>query len=92
MEEFGLVQFMPLAIEDKDSVQAVIAAVDKATGFVFKGLAKHDPYPEIAYTATAQPMHMPSYLERAETAASSRDPPQVEVGAVAEHLRKPATK
>ena len=56
VQDFGLVSFMPLAIEDMDSVQAAIAATDKATGYVFKGLQQHELYPELAYTARQQPL------------------------------------
>jgi GTPase SAR1 family protein len=38
VEEFGLVGFLTLAIEDKDSVLHVVRAVDKANGFVYGGL------------------------------------------------------
>ena len=68
-------QFLPLAIEDKDSVQAIVATLDKATGFVFKGLQQFDPYPETAYAATAQPVHIPDAAERRSTAASGLFPP-----------------
>ena len=36
VEEFGLVSFLTLAIEDKESVQSVIMAVDNAIGYVPK--------------------------------------------------------
>jgi len=52
IEDFGLVSLQPLAIEDKDSVEKVLALVDKATGFVFAGLAGRNPYPpETVYEA-----------------------------------------
>jgi hypothetical protein len=41
-------------IEDKDSVQRVLALIDKATGYVFTGLAGKSPYPpEFVYGAGA---------------------------------------
>ena len=50
IEDFGLVAFQPLAIEDKDSVERVLALADKATGYVFAGLAGRNPYPaELEY-------------------------------------------
>ena len=55
VEDFSLLSFIPVAIEDRDSVQAVVAAIDKATGYVFKGLQAHHPYPELAYAASAVP-------------------------------------
>ena len=55
VQDFSLLHFVPMAIEDKDSVQAVVAAIDKATGFVFKGLQEHHPYPELAYAASPVP-------------------------------------
>ena len=45
IEDFGLVSFQPLSIEDKDSVEKVLVLVDKATGFVFAGLDGRNPYP-----------------------------------------------
>ncbi|CAL8468515.1 g8055 [Coccomyxa elongata] len=54
IEDYGLVNYTPLAIEDKDSVQRVLALVDKATGYVFAGLADKSPYPpEFVYGAVA---------------------------------------
>ena len=54
LQGFGLVSFQPLAIEDKDSVQKVLALADKATGYVFAGLAGRNPYPpEYVYGAGA---------------------------------------
>ena len=50
IEDFGLVAFQLLAIEDKNSVARVLALADKAIGYVFAGLAKRNPYPaELEY-------------------------------------------
>ena len=50
IEDFGLIAFQLLAIEDKDSVARVLALADKATGYVFAGLAGRNPYPaELEY-------------------------------------------
>lgn len=40
IEDFGLLSFQPLAIEDRDSVRHLAAQIDKANGYVFSGLAK----------------------------------------------------
>ena len=54
IEDFGLVSYTPLAIEDKESVQRLVSLIDKATGYVFAGLAGHSPYPpEFVYGAGA---------------------------------------
>lgn len=54
IEDFGLVSFQPLAIEDKESVERVLALADKATGYAFAGLAGRNPYPpEFVYGAGA---------------------------------------
>lgn len=45
VEDFGLLRFLPLAIEDRASVARVLEDVDKANGCAFSGLA-----------ATAAPM------------------------------------
>ncbi|GMH39642.1 hypothetical protein BSKO_07540 [Bryopsis sp. KO-2023] len=49
VEEFGLVGFTPLAIEDKKSIAHLVQIIDKANGFVFTDLAKKTPYPEFEY-------------------------------------------
>ncbi len=51
IEDYGLVNYTPLAIEDKESVQRVLALVDKATGYVFTGLAQGLYPPEFLYGA-----------------------------------------
>lgn len=38
IEDYGLVGFVPLAIEDKESVAGIVALVDKANGYAFAGL------------------------------------------------------
>ena len=46
VEDFGLLHFTPLAIEEKESVQHVLSLIDKANGHVFAGLASgKNPYP-----------------------------------------------
>lgn len=39
VQEFGLVSFLTLSIEDKESVLHILRAVDKANGYVFNGLS-----------------------------------------------------
>jgi hypothetical protein len=52
IEDYGLVNYSLLAIEDKDSVQRLVALIDKATGYVFTGLRDFTPYPpEFVYGA-----------------------------------------
>lgn len=53
VEDYGLLHFTPLAIEDKESVQHVLSLIDKANGHVFAGLANgKNPYPaEFVYGA-----------------------------------------
>ena len=80
-------QFLPLAIEDKDSVQAAIAAIDKATGYVFKGLERYNPYPEMTYAATAQPVHIPSSVEAPELDSNGTTSQQEQIGEVVERTR-----
>ena len=40
VEDFGLLSFQPLAIEDVASVRHLAALVDKSNGYVFAGLAQ----------------------------------------------------
>ena len=51
VEDYGMVQFTPLAIENKEMVARVVALVDKATGYVFTGLSGGDYPPEFLYGA-----------------------------------------
>lgn len=53
VEDFGLVRFLPLAIEDRASVARVLEDVDKANGCAFSGLASpSEPMPpELVYGA-----------------------------------------
>uniref|UniRef100_A0A7S0RHC1 GPN-loop GTPase 2 n=1 Tax=Chlamydomonas leiostraca TaxID=1034604 RepID=A0A7S0RHC1_9CHLO len=56
VQDYGLVSFMPLAIQDQEAVAAVVGAVDKANGYVFASLATRTPYPpEFVYGAGYQP-------------------------------------
>ena len=65
--DYGLLSFQPLAIEDKDSVQKVLALVDKASGHAFSALSRsQNPYPaEVAYALGVSDPH--------EDAASHQD-------------------
>jgi hypothetical protein len=38
IEDFSLVSFLPLQIQDPATLQKVVAAIDKANGFVFTGV------------------------------------------------------
>lgn len=51
VEDFAMVQFTPLAIEEKESVARVVALVDKATGYMFTGLPGGVYPPEFVYGA-----------------------------------------
>ena len=48
-----MVKFIPLHVEDKESMQRVLAVIDKATGYVFTGLAGGMYPPEFLYGAGA---------------------------------------
>lgn len=49
IEDFGLLSFHPLAIEDRNSVRALVALIDKANGYVFGGLARQGGVQRQAY-------------------------------------------
>ncbi|KAG2483316.1 hypothetical protein HYH03_017817 [Edaphochlamys debaryana] len=50
VEEYGLVSFMPLAIQEKETLRKLVLAADKANGYCFATLRGHTPYPpEILY-------------------------------------------
>mmetsp|Transcript_5434 Transcript_5434/g.13760 ORF Transcript_5434/g.13760 Transcript_5434/m.13760 type:complete len:298 (-) Transcript_5434:1313-2206(-) len=55
VEDFGLVHFLPLAIEDKELVGRVLTEVDKANGYAWAHPPGHEPYPEFSYGA-AEPL------------------------------------
>lgn len=46
IEDFGLLSFHPLAIEDRQSVAALVALIDKSNGYVFAGLARPGERPQ----------------------------------------------
>eukprot|EP00798_Chlamydomonas_sp_ICE-L_P015014 gene15014-21083_t len=54
VEEYGLVSYIPLAIQDQRSVKSVLEQADKANGFVMANLASKSPYPEFVYGYTSQ--------------------------------------
>ncbi|GIL83486.1 hypothetical protein Vretimale_11163 [Volvox reticuliferus] len=45
VEEYGLVSFMPLTVQDKSSMGQLMVATDKANGYCFATLRGHTPYP-----------------------------------------------
>ncbi|GLI59768.1 hypothetical protein VaNZ11_001730 [Volvox africanus] len=45
VEEYGLVSFMPLTVQDKNSMRQLMVATDKANGYCFATLRGHTPYP-----------------------------------------------
>ena len=51
VEDYSMVKFTLLNVEDKDSMRRVLALVDKATGYVFTGLAGGLYPPEFLYGA-----------------------------------------
>lgn len=51
VEDYSMVKFIPLFVEDKDSMQRLLALIDKATGYVFTGLAGGAYPPEFLYGA-----------------------------------------
>jgi hypothetical protein len=53
VDDFALLQFAPLAIEDRESVAHAVALADKACGYVFAGLGASGggPHPELQYSA-----------------------------------------
>ncbi|KAF2226928.1 hypothetical protein BDZ85DRAFT_316374 [Elsinoe ampelina] len=53
IEDFGLVSFQPLAVEDKKSMAAVVRAIDRASGFVFGADGKGGLSNEESVFATA---------------------------------------
>ena len=57
--DYGLLSFQPLAIEDKDSVQKVLALIDKANGHAFSALSRsQNPYPAgVAYALGVSDPH-----------------------------------
>ncbi|KAK9831234.1 hypothetical protein WJX74_008628 [Apatococcus lobatus] len=50
VEDFGLLSFTPLMVEDKASMKQVLAVVDKATGYVWGGEKEQQPYSQFQYT------------------------------------------
>lgn len=42
--DYNLIQFIPLAVEDKEAMEKVVREIDRATGYVYTGKAGYDPY------------------------------------------------
>lgn len=53
VEDYSMVKFIPLHVEDKESMQRLLSLIDKATGYVFTGLAGGLYPPEFLYGAGA---------------------------------------
>lgn len=51
VEDFGLLRFMPLHVEDKHSMAALLRSVDKANGYAFSG--RPDAQAMQSYSAVA---------------------------------------
>jgi hypothetical protein len=51
VENYGLLNFTALAVEQPESVAQVMDLVDRANGFNLSGLKGHNPYPEEASEA-----------------------------------------
>eukprot|EP01024_Parvocaulis_polyphysoides_P061225 TRINITY_DN6765_c0_g1_i1.p1 TRINITY_DN6765_c0_g1~~TRINITY_DN6765_c0_g1_i1.p1 ORF type:complete len:318 (-),score=31.57 TRINITY_DN6765_c0_g1_i1:260-1159(-) len=47
VEDYSLVRFMPLEIENKESVASVLTAADQANGYVYSGLKDKMPYKQV---------------------------------------------
>lgn len=43
VEDFGLLRFTPLAVEDKHSMRALLRHIDKANGYALTGLPDTEP-------------------------------------------------
>jgi hypothetical protein len=56
VEDFGLLRFMPLHVEDKHSMAALLRSVDKANGYAFSG--RPDAQAMQSYSAVATGMSL----------------------------------
>lgn len=57
VEDYGLVRYVPLAIQDRESLEHVLGLSDKANGYVFARLANDNPVvppPELMYGTSAK--------------------------------------
>lgn len=71
IEDFGLLGFHPLAIEDRQSVAALAALIDKSNGYVFAGLARAG-----ARCETPLRVHVPCHVPRMRSQAARLVAPQ----------------
>jgi hypothetical protein len=51
IDNYSLLNFTPLAIEQPESVAQVLDLIDRANGFCMSGLQGHNPYPDAALSA-----------------------------------------
>ena len=55
MEDYGLVKYVPLAIQDRASLEHILGLSDKANGYVFARLAEGcDVPPEMLYGSSVK--------------------------------------
>ena len=57
VEDYGLVRYVPLAIQDRESLEHVLGLSDKANGYVFARIANDNPVvppPELMYGSAAK--------------------------------------
>ncbi|KAI8051648.1 hypothetical protein BDF22DRAFT_754383 [Syncephalis plumigaleata] len=85
VEDFGLVGFQPLCIEDKMSVANVVQAVDKANGYVFGGLELAN---ESIFEVAARVDHGADIVERMQAQYIDNDgqAPQLPDLEIKEHM------
>jgi len=81
IEDFGLVGFETLAVEDKDSMLHLTRAIDRATGYVFVPPRTADPQPE---TVTDQSSARPNTYSLFSSAAGPMRGPHSDVRDVQE--------
>ena len=58
VEDFGLLRFMPLHVEDKHSMAALLRSVDKANGYAFSGRPDAQAMQSYSAVATGTSPHL----------------------------------
>ncbi len=64
VDDFGLLHFTPLAVEDKHSMRLLLGHIDKANGYAFTGLPGTEGGYSAQHAASAAPGAWPHRLQR----------------------------
>ncbi len=72
VEDFGLVQFTPMTVNDSETLQTVLAHADRACGYIYQGVERGDVRLHTVDASGATPAHLSSAMRAEEKYVRSR--------------------